>query len=71
MEPIKGLVLDFETADKLTVCNLKECYDRMIEECAQIEALEEIPGYKGQDLVYNKNMLKHIKAVLEYFGEYV
>ena len=71
MTMIKGLVLDFDTADRLTVCNLKECYGRMIEECAEIEALEEIPVYKGEDLVYNKNMLKHLKAVLGYFGEHV
>ena len=43
----------------------------MSNECAEIEALDEIPVHKGEDLVYNKNMLKHIKEVLKYFGETV
>jgi hypothetical protein len=66
-----GVKLDFETADKITVCCLKEAYSYMEKESEEIEQLDPIPGYKGEDLVYNKNMMKNIKAVLEYFGETV
>lgn len=66
-----GIKLDFETADRITVCCLKNAYDLMKNECNQIEELDEIPSHKGEDLVYNKNMMKNIKAVLNYFGESV
>lgn len=68
---IKGLQLDFETADRITVSCLKEAYITMNKENKKIEELDPIPGYKGEDLVYNKNMMKNIKEVLKYFGETV
>ena len=67
----RGLQLDFDTADRITILNLKDCYKTLIKENEEIQALDEIPEHKSQDLVYNINMLKHISAVLHYFGETV
>lgn len=66
-----GLKLDFETADRITACCLKEAYAYMKKENKEINELDEIPEHRGADLVYNKNMMKNIKAVLEYYGETV
>lgn len=67
----RGLQLDFEAADRITILNLKDCYKTLTKENEEIQALDEIPEHKSQDLVYNINMLKHLSAVLHYFGETV
>lgn len=67
----RGLQLDFDTADRITILNLKDCHKTLTQENKEIEALDDIPEHKSEDLVYNIKMLKHISAVLHYFGETV
>ena len=67
----KGLELDFETADKITVLNLKDAYNYLQIEIEEIRALDEIPDHKAADMCYNVRMVKHIKEVLSYYGETV
>lgn len=67
----KGLELDFETADKITVLNLKDAYNYLQTEIEEIRTLDEIPDHKAADMCYNVRMVKHIKEVLSYYGETV
>lgn len=67
----KELTIDFETADKITVLNLKDAYTYLQKEIEEIRTLDEIPDHKAADMCYNVRMVKHIREVLSYFGETV
>lgn len=70
-----ALTIDYETADKITVLNLKDAYKYHKQDAeeitARIEAGHGVPEHRKQDLVYNTTLMIHIKAVLAYFGETV
>lgn len=71
----RGLQLDFDTADRITILNLRDSYKYLKKESSEIQEefdkTAEIPEHKNADLMYNLKMMKHIQAVLEYFGETV
>ena len=64
-----GLQIDFETADRITVLNLKDCYESLSKENLKINELDPIREHNKEDLCYNTRMMQHIKEVLSYFGE--
>ena len=70
----RGLELDFDTADCITVLNLKNSYMSMQDDLQQmvgeVERGENVE-VNQQDIGYNIVMLAHIKAVLGYYGEQV
>lgn len=66
-----GLQIDYETADRITILNLKDCYRTLRSENSAIDKLDLIPEHKAEDLCYNTRMMQHIKEVLSYFGESV
>jgi hypothetical protein len=64
--------LDADTADRITITNLKEAYDNLERDINDMQnQLTEgtLPEYRNEDLLYNIKMLKHIEQVLSYFGE--
>jgi hypothetical protein len=63
------LELDYETADKITVLNLKEIYRCLNEDNKQLLSLDSLKDYQLRDLDYNLKLIKNLKVVLEYFGE--
>lgn len=65
----KGLELDYDTADKITVLNLKDAREYLIKENKMLTTLERIPDYQLADYGYNTNLIKAISTVLHYYGE--
>ena len=69
------LAIDFETGDKITVCNLKDAYDYMKSENIEFEEKIKTNGqleeHEKGDMVYNITMMTHIREVLKYYGETV
>jgi hypothetical protein len=66
---LKGLELDYEVADKITVLNLKDARKTLINENKMLEALERMEDYQSADFGYNHNMINAIGTVLHYYGE--
>jgi hypothetical protein len=67
----KGMTIDWETADRITVCNLKECLVRITEEVQALESLMDqgdLADYKKRDYVDHVSDIKAIERVLKYFG---
>jgi hypothetical protein len=68
----KGLTIDRETADNITVLCLKDSFDYMQTEIAEIDQLMvelvDVPKYKMEDYVYNKRVCEAIRVVLHHFG---
>ena len=66
---LKGLELDYEVADKITVLNLKDARETLIIENKMLEALERMEDYHLRDYGYNHTAIKAITVVLNYYGE--
>jgi hypothetical protein len=68
----KGLTIDRDTADNITVLCLKDSFDYMQTEIAEIDKqlaeLVDVPKYKMEDYVYNKRVCEAIRVVLQHFG---
>jgi hypothetical protein len=68
----KGLTIDVETADRITVLCLKDSFDYMQTEIAEIDKrlaeLVDVPKYQMEDYVYNKRMCEAIRVVLHHYG---
>jgi hypothetical protein len=65
------LTIDFETADRLTLVNLKEALKYNVEENDAIKEkylLDDMPDYKLEDFQYNKKLIKALKRVISYYG---
>lgn len=61
------LDIDFEFADKITVANLKDCYERLGNEIRDVKAIENKERWHIEDLEDFKKNRKAIKKVLRYF----
>ena len=68
----KGLTIDLETADRITVLCLKDAFDYMQTEIAEIDKqLAEtfnVPAYQMEDYVYNKRLCEAMRVILHYYG---
>lgn len=68
----KGLEIDTETADCITVLSLKDAFNSMQTDIAEIEELMSqsfgVPEYKKEDYFYNKRTCEAILVVLYYYG---
>lgn len=71
----KGLKIDMETADRITVLCLKDSFDYMQTEIAEVEKeLAEsfnVADHKMEDYIYNKRMCEAIRVVLHHYGKTV
>lgn len=65
----RGLELDYDTADKITVLNLKDARENLIKENKMLEALERMQDHHLIDYGYNHTAIKAITTVLHYYGE--
>lgn len=66
-----GLHIDYEVADRITLLNLVECYDTLeaeVQEMNEMNSNVELPVHRLEDLVYNVQMMAHLKAVIKHFG---
>ena len=66
---LKGLELDYEVADKITVINLKDARETLIKENNLLESLERMEDYQLADFGYNHNLINAIGTILNYYGE--
>lgn len=60
--------IDHETADLITIANLRNRYNCLEAENAELENLDQILEHNVSDLVYNLNVLKALKVVLNHYG---
>ena len=61
------LDIDYEMADKITVANLKDCYERIGNELRDLAAIEKLQSWQEEDMkdaLANRDALKN---VLHYF----
>jgi hypothetical protein len=70
-----SITLNYETADRIAVLSLKDAFNYMQTEIAEIEQLIQesldVPDYKMEDYVHNKRLCEAIRMVLHYYGETV
>lgn len=69
---VEGMTIDWDTADRITVLNLKQYVQILTEQIEQLENLMEqgdLAEYQQQDYMDNVSTLKAITKVLKYFGE--
>ena len=65
-----GVELDFETADRILVCALKEHYDYIKKEVDEVDTLTSmVTNEQAIGHVENLRLLTAMKLVLSYFGE--
>ena len=62
-----SLEIDYEFADKITVLNLKDCYERLGNEIKDVKAIENKEKWHLEDLEDFKKNRKAIKKTLRYF----
>jgi hypothetical protein len=67
-EMTRGLEIDFETADRITVCCLKEQLQYLRDEQLQIESLDSVPGHKQADYFANRDIINALEKVVSYYG---
>ena len=68
MDYERKFYISWDTADTITVENLKDTYEFIKKENEKISALDDIPEHVAADLVYNLKMIKALQAVLAHFG---
>ena len=62
-----SLEIDYEFADRITVANLKDCYERLGNEIRDVKAVENKERWHLEDLEDFKRNRKAIKKTLRYF----
>lgn len=62
---MKGLEIDFETGDRITLCTLKEHREYLKKD---LKNYEEGIYLHPDDVVNNMEMIKHLTKVIDYFG---
>ena len=62
-----SLDLDYEFADKITVVNLKDSYERLSEDIDALKAVKEREPFQEEDFIEYKKSRKAVKKVLKYF----
>lgn len=67
MRSDKGLRLDWETADRITLCALLDARESMQNDL--YDHYENIRNMHADDVVYFENLISAISAVLDYYGE--
>ena len=67
-EMTRGLEIDFETADRITVCCLKEQLQYLQTEQLEIESLDSVPGHKQADYFANREIIGALEKIVNYYG---
>lgn len=62
------LTIDYETADRIVICCLKDQLRYLREEQLEIESLDSVPGYKQADYFANREIISAMEKVLNYYG---
>jgi hypothetical protein len=62
-----SLDIDYELADRITVVNLKDCYERIGNELRDLAAIEKIQPYQVEDMEHAIANRVAIRKVLCYF----
>ena len=65
----KKFEIDWESADRITVLNLKQALDYMEKENKKFAKKKSLADYEQADFVYNSRMIINIKEVLKHYGE--
>jgi len=62
-----NLEIDYEMADKITVANLKDCYERIGNELRDLAAIEKLQPHHEEDMEDAITNRVAIRKVLQYF----
>jgi len=65
----KSLKLDYETADRITILNLKKSRKFIQKELAKKESLDKMPDYLLADYGYDQRLILAMTTILNYYGE--
>ena len=65
----KGLKLDYEAADRITILNLKKSRKFIKKEIAKKDSLDKMPDYLLADYGYDQRLILAMTTVLNYYGE--
>lgn len=71
-QKIDGLSIDWETADRITILNLKDSLANLIKEVENLESsmdMEDLPEYKRKEYLDSVGYLRAHQRVLKYLGE--
>jgi hypothetical protein len=62
--------IDYETSDRITVLNLKDTMNYMLQENKKLitKRLSELQDHEKSDYEYNTKMAAHIREVLKHYG---
>ena len=62
--------IDYETSDRITVLNLKDTMNYMLQENKKLitKRLSELQDHEKSDYEYNTKMAAHIQEVLKHYG---
>ncbi len=71
--PLQGLIIDWDTADRITVASLKDHLDsiRKHNERISLQTAEKPSKHLQEDFVYNLRLIEALTVVLSYFGHEV
>jgi hypothetical protein len=60
--------IDYETSDKITVLNLQDTMNYMIQENKKLVAKGLTEEHHKSDYEYNVRMIEHIREILKHYG---
>jgi hypothetical protein len=60
--------IDYETSDRITVLNLKDTMNYMLQENKKLMTKGELHDHEKSDYEYNARMAAHIQEVLKHYG---
>ena len=60
--------IDYETSDKITILNLKDTMNYLLQENKKLLAKGEMKDNEKSDYEYNARVCAHIQEVLKHYG---
>jgi hypothetical protein len=66
-----GMILDWETADRITLLNLQNSIDSLVEENNKIlsgSAGQDMPAHRKEDFSHNSRLITFMKEIVKYYG---
>jgi hypothetical protein len=60
--------IDHVTADRITICNLKDSIETLKENIASLKGEKKLKNYQKIDLLDYLNTLSHLEGAYDYYG---
>lgn len=73
VSPLQGLIIDWDSADRITVASLKDHLDSVKKhnERISLQTAEKPSKHLQEDFVYNLRLIEALTLVLSYYGHEV